>query len=330
MESESGTTTRSRRRMVVMAIAASLIVAAIVGAILLFGSSSGSGSDCKATGCTATIPLEKVFPGLDTSLAVAAGGDTVLVVSNRSVSLDVKYSLNVYSLAQQREIARRVLDLPAPAHRLAVSPQGDLAAIVLDYMANQPIHLIRVTDGTRVSLIPDPISPLLRFSADGRVLFTGFTKRHAWQVPEGTPWRGAVPSDELNLDHDDDIVLATTWSGAVTATWNKKTFKLSVMRAGGPAQVIADLAGDPASAAWRSKRVQLVLSPDEATLAAVWSDDSNSRISLWRLADGAHLRTVTVSGRVGRQIAVAPGSRRFVVLRSFSVTRSELTAFDLP
>ncbi|TWT02013.1 hypothetical protein [Reyranella sp. CPCC 100927] len=314
-----------------MAIAASLIVAAIVGAIFFsFGTGSGSGSDCKATGCTATIPLVNVFPGLDTSLAVAADGDTVLVVSNRSVSLDVKYSLNVYSLAQQREIARRILDLPAPAHRLAVSPQGDWAAIVLDYMANQPIHLIRVADGTRVSLIPDPISPLLRFSADGRVLFTGFTKRHAWQVPEGTPWNGAVPSAELNLDHDDDIVMATTWSGAVTATWHKKNFKLSVMRAGGPAQVIADLAGDPAFAAWRSRRVQLVISPDEATLAAVWLDDSNSRISLWRLADGTHLRTVTVSGRVGRQIAVAPGSRRFAVLRNFSVTRSELTAFDLP
>lgn len=56
----------------------------------------------------------------------------------------------------------------------------------------------------------------------------------------------------------------------------------TIMRAGGPAQVIADFAGDPAFAALR------------------------------------------------RQIAIAPGSRRFAVLRSFSVARSELTAFDLP
>jgi len=321
----------SRRRMLLVVVAGSLIVTAILG-VAFFSSESGrDGGDCKVVGCTSTIPLENVFPGINTSVAIAADGDTAFIVSNQSLSHDTKFSLNVYSLAQRREIARRVLALPAPAYSLAVSPQGDLAAIVLDYMANQPIRLIRVADGTQVGTIPDPISIQLRFSSDGRVLFTGFTERHAWRVPEGTPWDGTVPPGGFDTDIDDDIAKVTTWSGDVTVTWHRRNDKLSVMRAAGsPAQVIADLAHDPAFAAWRSKRVRLKLSPDEATVAVVWPDELGSRISLWRLADGAHLRTVTVSGRVDSQIAIAPGSRRFVVVRNFSLTRSELTAFDLP
>jgi hypothetical protein len=290
-------------------------------------------------GCIASLPIQDIAVMISSTVSLSPNGDTLLV-GGRPRSDTTKVILAGFNVAERRETWRTALDDIGPDVRVAVSANGDKAAV---WGEASGIRVMDLPSGTRIMDVPrEALYPVyfdVSFSQNGdAILAGGAAERKSFRLAAAGSESSPAPGFDLAGTCQPVGQVGQSNVGSVRSRDGKAAVLLPTALAGAPVRIGGSArSGELAGAICGTSSVSVLVGP------AGWSDVSavfasfsprNDRLAVvysgkppdgeWRTLIDVwdaeksmeRLASFPIRGTVGYRIGWSDDAHRLAVIRS--------------